>query len=202
MSHWIFNEVRKFLDNSSRENQNKYCWINRFLQESNLYEIIMKNMSETCDEWSNVIWHKEDSVFQCCHKNVAQSSVMLTMAYISAIQKRTPCCFSITALLILAILYNEKIIKNSKLAWQHKQWKQQTISMNWFHISKVGILYFLWVGGLHVRGSDAYPVASLILVIITFSWCTFFSQTGHWWLKHQHSYLLLLLVCMWKREYV
>jgi len=41
---------------------------------------------------------------------------MLTMAYISAIQKRTPCCFSITALLILAILYNEKIIKNSKLA--------------------------------------------------------------------------------------
>lgn len=46
-----------------------------------------------------------------------------------------------------------------------KQSKWQTISMNWFHISKVEILYFLWGGGLHVRGSDAYPVASLILVI-------------------------------------
>jgi len=85
MPHWIFNEVRKFLDNCARENQNKYCQINRFLHESNLYEIIMKNMPETCDEWWNAICHKEDSVLQCCHKNVAQSSIMLTMAHISAI---------------------------------------------------------------------------------------------------------------------
>lgn len=137
-------------------------------------------MSEMCDEWSNVIWHKEDLVFQCCHKNVAQSSIMLTKAHISAIQKRTPCCFSIMSLLTLAILYNKKKIMSNKLAWQQKQSKQQTISMNRFHISKVGILYFLWGWGLHVRGSDAYPVASLILVILTFSWCTLFSQIGHW----------------------
>jgi len=45
----------------------------------------MKNMPETCDEWWNAICHKEDSVLQCCHKNVAQSSIMLTMAHISAI---------------------------------------------------------------------------------------------------------------------
>ena len=30
MPHWIFHEVRKFLDNISRENQNKYCRLNRF----------------------------------------------------------------------------------------------------------------------------------------------------------------------------
>jgi hypothetical protein len=180
MPHGIFHEVRKFLDNSSRENQNKYCWLNRFLQKSNLYETIMKNMSETCDVWSNIIWHKEDSIFQCCHKNLTQSSTFLTMAHISAIQKRTSCCFSITAFLILAILHNKKQLKSSKLAWQQNtikttNYKHELIP---YFQGRNSLLLVRW--GFRVRSSDAFPVAIIIIVIITFSWCTLFLQTGLW----------------------
>ena len=123
MPHWIFHEVRKFVDNSSRENQNTYCQINKFLQESNLWDNTEKYVR-------NMWWMIKRNMaqrrfsFSLLLKNLTQSSILLTMAHISAIRKRTPCCFSITALLILAILYNEKTTKSNKLAWQQKTIKR------------------------------------------------------------------------------